>query len=81
MKKGTVLNVHTLGKLKISCGDIVFPLERQRSAQVELLIIYFFHFNELMILINNCRKRCLINKIPIDLTLLIFCIVVMKIKF
>ncbi|WP_418556892.1 AfsR/SARP family transcriptional regulator [Longibaculum muris] len=40
MKKGTVLNVYTLGKLKISCGDIVFPLERQRSAQVELLIIY-----------------------------------------
>lgn len=40
MKKREILNVQTLGKLKITCGDIVFPLERQRSAQVELLIVY-----------------------------------------
>ncbi|WP_050635550.1 AfsR/SARP family transcriptional regulator [Candidatus Stoquefichus sp. SB1] len=40
MENRPVLNIQTLGKLRISCGETVFPLERQRSAQVELLIVY-----------------------------------------
>ncbi|WP_412842846.1 AfsR/SARP family transcriptional regulator [Beduini sp.] len=35
-----ILSVQTLGKLKIVSGETCFPSERQRSAQVELLIVY-----------------------------------------
>lgn len=40
MGKKIVLNVKVLGGLKITCGEIEFPQERKRSAQVELLLIY-----------------------------------------
>lgn len=40
MSKKIVLNVKVLGGLKITCGEIEFPQERKRSAQVELLLIY-----------------------------------------
>ena len=40
MEERPILNVQTLGKLRLSCQDTIFPLERQRSAQVELLIVY-----------------------------------------
>lgn len=40
MMNREILNVQTLGKLKITGKEVQFPLERQRSAQVELLIVY-----------------------------------------